>query len=101
MQKVPDTIVEKVLTELSAATADLVKSANIAVSRMVLRSKLSTAISDAGKAERAAEELRAVASIVPRYEQADLFSELPGSYDAAGEGLKPTQVLVPQQSPLT
>ena len=85
MQKVPDTIVEKVLTELSAATADLVKSANIAVSRMVLRSKLSAAISDAGKAERAAEELRAAASIVPNYEQADLFSELPGSYDAAGE----------------
>ena len=86
MQKVPDTIVEEVLTELSAATADLVKSANIAVSRMVLRSKLSAAISDAGKAERAAEELRATASIVPSHEQAGLFSELPGSYDAAGEG---------------
>ena len=86
MQKVSDTIVEKVLTELSAATADLVKSADIAVSRMVLRSKLSAAISDAGKAERAAEELRAAASIVPSHEQADLFSELRGSYDAAGEG---------------
>ena len=86
MQKVPDAIVEEVLTELSAATADLVKSANIAVSRMVLRSKLSAAISDAGKAERAAEELRAAASIVPSHEQAGLFSELPGSYDAAGEG---------------
>ena len=86
MQNVPDTIVEEVLTELSAATADLVKSANIAVSRMVLRSKLSAAISDAGKAERAAEELRAAASIVPNDGQADVFSELPGSYDAAGEG---------------
>lgn len=79
MQNVPDTIVEEVLTELSVATADLVKSANIAVSRMVLRSKLSAAISDAGKAERAAEELRAAASIVPIHEQAGLFSELPGS----------------------
>ena len=78
MQKVPDTIVEKVLTELSAATADLVKSANIAVSRMVLRSKLSAAISDAGKAERAAEELRAAASIVPSHEQAGLSSEPQG-----------------------
>ena len=68
MQKVPDTIVEEVLTELSAATADLVKSANIAVSRMVLRSKLSAAISDAGRAERAAKELRAAASIVPSHE---------------------------------
>jgi hypothetical protein len=86
LQNFPDTIVEEVLTELSAATADLVKSANIAVSRMVLRSKLSAAISDAGKAERAAEELRAAASIVPSHEQAGLFSELPGSYDAAGAG---------------
>ena len=75
MQKVPDAIVEEVLAELSAATADLAKSATIAVSRMVLRSQLSAAISDAGKAERAAEDLRAAASIVPNHEQAGLPSE--------------------------
>jgi hypothetical protein len=78
VQKVPDTIVEEVLTELSAATADLAKSATIAVSRLVLRSRLSAAISDAGKAERAAEELRAAASIVPSHEQAGLSSESQG-----------------------
>ena len=51
-----------VLAKLCAATADLASSANIAVSRMVLRAKLSAAIADAGKAERAAEALRATAS---------------------------------------
>jgi hypothetical protein len=58
----PNTDAEVVLAELCAATADLARSANIAISRMVLRSKLSAAIADAGKAERAAEALRAAAS---------------------------------------
>ena len=59
---VPNTDVEVVLAELRAATADLARSANIAISRMVLRSKLAAAIADAGKAECAAEALRAAAS---------------------------------------
>jgi hypothetical protein len=52
------------MTELRAVSADLAKSAAIGTSRMVLRSKLSNAIRDAEKAERAAEDLRAVASAV-------------------------------------
>ena len=43
---------------------------------MVLRSKLSTAIADAGKAERAAEALRAAASAeVTEHEQTRLVPE--------------------------
>lgn len=58
------TSIEALMTELRAASADLAKSATIGTSRMVLRSKLSNAIRDAEKAERAAEDLRAVASAI-------------------------------------
>ena len=58
------TSIETLMTELRAASADLAKSATIGTSRMVLRSKLSNAIRDAEKAERAAEDLRAVASAI-------------------------------------
>ena len=54
--------VESILVELCAATTDLANSANTAVSRIALRSKLATVIADAGKAERAAEALRTVAT---------------------------------------
>jgi len=54
--------IEALMTELRAASADLANSATIGTSRMVLRSKLSNAIRDAEKAERAAEDLRAAAS---------------------------------------
>lgn len=61
--KIPNkNTVEAVLVELCAATTDLANSANIAVSRMALRSKLAAAIVDAGKAERAAEALRTAAA---------------------------------------
>ena len=74
MRKSPNTIFEKVLTELSATTADLAKSVDVAVSRMVLRSKLSAAIADARKAEHAAEALRTVASAeIPEHKQVSLF----------------------------
>jgi hypothetical protein len=62
VKKFPNTIVEEVLTELSVTRAALAKSANMAVSSMALRSKLSAAIADAGRAEHAAEALRTVAS---------------------------------------
>ena len=58
------TSIEALMTELRAASADLAKSATIGTSRMVLRFKLSNAIRDAEKAERAAEDLRAVASAI-------------------------------------
>lgn len=58
------TSIEALMTELRAASADLAKSATIGTSTMVLRSKLSNAIRDAEKAERAAENLRAVASAI-------------------------------------
>jgi hypothetical protein len=71
VRKIPNTVLEEVLTELSATTADLAKSVDIAVLRMVLRSKLSAAIADAGKAEHAAEALHTVASAeIAEYEQA-------------------------------
>ena len=53
--------VELMLDSLRGATADLARSANVAVSRMVLRSQLSSAIAYAGKAQHAAEALHAVA----------------------------------------
>ena len=53
--------VELMLDSLRGATADLARSANIAVSRMVLRSQLSSAIAYAGKAQHAAEALHAAA----------------------------------------
>ena len=62
--KSASTSIEALMTELRAASADLAKSATIGTSTMVLRSKLSNAIRDAEKAERAAEDLRAVASAI-------------------------------------
>lgn len=86
MLNIPNTDVEVILTELCAATAELATSANIAVSRMVLRSKLSTAIADAGKAERVAEALRAAASAeVTEPEQTRLVPEtLVGEEESVG-----------------
>jgi hypothetical protein len=60
--KSASTSIEALMTQLRAASADLAKSATIGTSRMVLRFKLSNAIRDAEKAERAAENLRAAAS---------------------------------------
>ena len=70
------TSIEALMTELRAASADLAKSAAIGTSRMVLRSKLSNAIRDAEKAERAAENLRAAASaIVSGHQQTGLVPD--------------------------
>jgi hypothetical protein len=64
------------MNELRAASVDLAKSATIGTSRMVLRFKLSNAIRDAEKAERAAEDLRAVASaIISGHEQTSLVPD--------------------------
>ena len=71
------TSIEALMTELRAASADLASSATIGTSRMVLRSKLSNAICDAEKAERAAENLRAAASgIISGHEQTSLVPDL-------------------------
>ena len=70
------TSIEALMTELRAASADLAKSTAIGTSRMVLRFKLSNAIRDAEKAERAAEDLRAVASaIINGHEQISLMPD--------------------------
>jgi len=61
VRKAVETDVEVVLANLRGATADLARSANIAISRMVLRSQLSNAIAHAGKAQHAAEALHAAA----------------------------------------
>jgi len=61
VRKAVETDVEVVLASLRGATADLARSANIAISRMVLRSQLSSAIAHAGKAQHAAEVLHAAA----------------------------------------
>ena len=61
MRKAVETEVEVVLVSLRGATADLARSANIAISRMVLRSQLSTAIAHAGETQHAAEILHAAA----------------------------------------
>ena len=61
VRKAVETDVEVVLASLRGATADLARSANIAISRMVLRSQLSNAIAHAGKAQHAAEVLHAAA----------------------------------------
>ena len=61
VRKAVETDVEVVLASLRGATADLARSANIAISRMVLRSQLSNAIAHAGKAQHAAEALHAAA----------------------------------------
>jgi hypothetical protein len=64
------------MAELRAASADLAESAAIGTSRMVLRFKLSNAIRDAEKAERAAEDLRAAASaIISGHEQTSLVPD--------------------------
>lgn len=76
--KSASTSIEALMTELRAASADLAKSATIGTSRMVLRSKLSNAICGAEKAERAAEDLRAVASaIISGHEQTSLVPDPP------------------------
>ena len=62
--KSASTSIEALMTKLRAASADLAESATIGTSTMVLRSKLSNAISDAEEAERAAEDLRAMASAI-------------------------------------
>lgn len=70
------TSIEALMTELRAASADLAKSATIGTSRMVLRFKLSNAIRDAEKAERAAEDLRSVASAsISGHEQTTLVPD--------------------------
>lgn len=70
------TSIEALMTELRAASADLARSTTIGTSRMVLRFKLSNAIRDAEKAERAAEDLRAVASaIISGHEQTSLVPD--------------------------
>ena len=61
VRKAVETDVEVVLANLRGATADLARSTNIAISRMVLRSQLSNAIAHAGKAQHAAEALHAAA----------------------------------------
>jgi hypothetical protein len=74
--KSASTSIEALMTELRAASADLAKSASVGTSRMVLRFKLSNAICDAEKAERAAEDLRAVASaIINGHEQTSLVPD--------------------------
>ena len=84
------TSIEALMTELRAASADLAKSATIGTSTMVLRSKLSNAIRDAEKAERAAEDLRAVASaIINGDEQTSLVPDPTRDIEveAAAEGM--------------
>jgi len=76
--KSASTRIESLMTELRAASADLAKSATIGTSRMVLRFKLSNAIRDAEKAERAAEDLRSVASaLIGGHEQTSLVPDPP------------------------
>ena len=70
------TSIEALMAELRAASADLAESAAIGTSRIVLRFKLSNAIRDAEKAERAAENLRAAASaIVSDHQQTGLVPD--------------------------
>lgn len=74
--KSASTSIEALMTELRAASADLAKSASVGTSRMVLRFKLSNAIRDAEKAERVAEDLRAVASAaISGHEHASLVPD--------------------------
>ena len=80
--KSASTSIEALMAELRAASADLAKSAAIGTSRMVLRSRLSNAIRDAEKAERAAENLRAAASaIVTGHEQIGLVPDPTGDIE--------------------
>ena len=71
--------IEALMTELRAASADLAKSTAIGASRMVLRFKLSNAIRDAEKAERAAEDLRS--AILEGREQASLVPDPTGDIE--------------------
>ena len=74
--KSASTSIEALMTELRAASADLAKLATFGTSRMVLRFKLSNAIFDAEKAERAGEDLRAVAlAIISGHEQTSLVPD--------------------------
>jgi hypothetical protein len=74
--KSASTSIEALMAELRAASADLAESTAIGTSRMVLRFKLSNAIRDAEKAERAAENLRAAASaIVSGHDQTGLVPD--------------------------
>ena len=74
--KSASTSIETLMTELRAASADLASSATMGTSRMVLRSRLSNAIRDAEKAERAAETLRAAASaIISGHEQTSVVPD--------------------------
>ena len=78
MRKAVETDVEVVLASLRGATADLARSANIAISRMVLRSQLSNAIAHAGKAQHAAEALHAAALAELVEDENKLLSEEKG-----------------------
>lgn len=74
--KSASTSIEALMAELRAASADLAESTAIGTSRMVLRFKLSNAIRDAEKAERAAENLRTAASaIVSGHDQTGLVPD--------------------------
>lgn len=74
--KSASTSIEALMTKLRAASADLAESATVCTSRVVLRMKLSDAISDAEAAERAAEALRATASAgVSGHEQTSLVPD--------------------------
>lgn len=71
-----NTSIEALMTQLRAVSADLANSATIGTSRMILRFKLSNAIRDAEKAERAAENLRAAASAtISGHEQTSLVAD--------------------------
>ena len=78
VRKAVETDVEVVLASLRGATADLARSANIAISRMVLRSQLSNAIAHAGKAQHAAEALQAAALAELVEDENKLLSEEKG-----------------------
>ena len=78
VRKAVETDVEVVLASLRGATADLARSANIAISRMVLRSQLSNAIAHAGKAQHAAEALQAAALAEIVEDENKLLSEEKG-----------------------
>ena len=62
MPKTLEFDVELVLAELRAVTADLARSADTAILRLILRAELSASINEAKKAEHAAQALRAAAS---------------------------------------
>ena len=63
--------------ELCAAIADLAKSVEVAVTRMALRARCTTAIADAATAERAAELLRVAAVHSPEAEEQEETALVP------------------------